>query len=101
MFPRLAEWWALPRMVEEFSEWGAPQYWDDERHVSLEVKRRIVPGVEDEVPWDMFILFGPGATWADAEKHVLGWAEPVIHHADELDALLGATSNGGGGANAQ
>ena len=36
----------------------------------------------------MFILFGPDATWADAENHVLGWAEPVIYHADELEALL-------------
>ncbi len=101
MFPRPLEWWALPRMVEEFSEWGAPQYWDDQRHVSLEVRRRIAPGVEDRVPWDMFILFGPGATWADAEKHVIGWVEPVIHHTDELETLLRAASTGGEDANAQ
>ena len=30
-----------------------------------------------------------------------GWAEPVIYHADELEALLGAASNGGVDANAQ
>ncbi len=86
------EWWALPRMVEEFSEWGISQYWDDERRVSLEVKERVVPEVEDEVPWDMFIVFGPEATWAEAEKHVLGWGEPVIHKTENLEALLSAIS---------
>ena len=92
MFPRPMEWWALPRMVEEFSEWEITQYWDDERRVSLELKERVVPEVEDEVPWDMFILFGPDATWADAEKHVLGWGEPVIRRTEQLEALLGAVS---------
>ena len=86
------EWWALPRMVEEFSEWGISQYWDDERRVSLEVKERVVPEVEDEVPWDMFIVFGPEATWAEAEKHVLGWGEPVIYKTQKLEALLSAIS---------
>ncbi len=92
MVPRLMEWWALPRMAEEFSEWGASQYWDDERRVSLEVKERIVPEVEDEVPWDMFIVFGPEATWAKAEKHVLGWGEPVIHKTEKLESLLSTIS---------
>ncbi len=92
MFPRPMEWWALPRMVEEFSEWGIPQYWDDERRVSLAVKERIVPEVEDEVPWDIFILVGPEANWADAENHVLGWGKPVIHKTEQLEALLSAIS---------
>ncbi len=92
MFPRLMEWWALPRMAEEFSEWEITQYWDGERRVSQELKERIVPEVEDEVPWDMFILFGPEATWAEAEKHVLGWGEPVIRRKEKLEALLGAVS---------
>ncbi len=86
------EWWALPRMTAEFSEWGIPQYWDEERLVSLEVKKRVVPDVKSDVPWDMFILFGPEATWADAEKHVLGWGEPVIDRTEELEALLSAVS---------
>ncbi len=94
MFPRPMEWWALPRMVEEFSEWGIPQYWDEERRVSLEVKERVVPEVENDVPWDMFILFGPEATWAEAEKHVLGWGEPVIQKTEKLEALLSAVSKG-------
>ena len=92
MFPRPMEWWALPRMVEEFSEWRISQYWDDQRRVSREVKERLVPEVESEVPWDMFILFGPAATWADAEKHVLGWGEPVIDRAEQLEALLSAVA---------
>ncbi len=92
MFPRPMEWWALPSMVEEFSEWGISQYWDDERRVSSEVKERLVPDVESDVPWDMFILFGPEATWDDAEKHVLGWDEPVIHRAEKLEALLSTVS---------
>ncbi len=92
MFPTPMEWWALSGMVEEFSEWGVTQYWDDQRHVSLAVKNRLVPDVEEEVPWDMFILLGPEATWDDAEKHVLGWDEPVIHRAEKLEALLSTVS---------
>ena len=88
MFPRPQERWALPGMVEEFSGWGISQYWDDERHVSLEVKQRIVPELEDEVPWDLFILFGPAATWSESQKHVLGWGEPVIRKTEELESLL-------------
>ncbi len=84
------EWWALPRMAEEFTEWGIPQYWDEELRVSLAVKERVVPDVESDVPWDLFILFEPEATWADAEKHVLGWGEPVIDEAEKLEALLAA-----------
>lgn len=45
------EWWALPGMVEEFSDWEISQYSDDERHVSREVKERVVPGVENDVPF--------------------------------------------------
>ena len=89
------EWWALSGMVEEFSEWGMPQYWDDERHVSLEVKERIVPEVEEEIPWDMFILFSPEATWSEAEKHVIGWGRPVIERTEKLDALLSAIQHRG------
>ncbi len=95
MFPRPMEWWALPRMVKEFAQWGIPQYWDDQRGVSLAVKARIVPELEDEGPWDMFILFGPEASWADAETHVLGWGEPVIDETEKLEALLSAASDGG------
>ena len=79
-------------MVQEVSNWGVAQYWDDDRHVSREVKQRIVPEVEEEVPWDMFILFGPEATWANAENHVLGWGRPVIERTEELAALLSAAS---------
>ena len=95
MFPRPMEWWALPKLVEEFSEWGVPQYWDDERRVSLAVRERLVPEIEDEVPWDLFILFGPEASWADAEKHVLVWGEPVIDQAGKLEAVLSTASGGG------
>ena len=82
-------------MAEEFSGWGIPQYWDDERHVSQAVKERLVPEIEQEVPWDLFILFGPEASWADAEQHVLGWGEPVIDEAKKLEALLSAVPEGG------
>ncbi len=92
MFPRLMEWWALPRMAEEFTPWGKPQYWDDERHLSREIKERLVRQVEEEVPWDLFILFSPEATWAEAENHVLGWGAPVIDVAEKLEALLLAIS---------
>ncbi len=95
MFPRLMEWWALPRMAEEFTSWGKPQYWDDERHLSLEIRERLVRQVEEEVPWDLVILFSPEATWAEAEKHVLGWGRTVIGEAEKLEALLLAISRDG------
>ena len=90
MFPRPQEWWALPGMVEEFSGWGVPQYWDDERKLSGEIRSRLVPTIDDQVPWDLFILFDRDATWADAQDHVLGWGSTVIGHREELDALLSA-----------
>ena len=68
------------------------QYWDDDLHTSNEVKQRIVPKVEEKVPWDMFILFGPEASWADAGNHVLGWGRTVIDEFDELAGLLAAAS---------
>ena len=95
MFPTPMEWWALPRMAEEFSGWGIPQYWDDERHVSLAIKERLLPEVDEEVPWDIFILFGPEATWSDAEGHVLGWGMPVIKDTAKLEALLSAVPTKG------
>ncbi len=91
MFPRLMEWWALPGMVEEFAGWGVPQYWDDENLLSREVKRRIVPEVDSEIPWDIFILLGPEATWATAEEHVLGWGGTVVQEMGRLKALLSGT----------
>ena len=90
MFPRPMERWALPAMAEEFAGWGMSQYWDDEHRVSAAVKERLIPEVEEDVPWDMFILFGPEARWADAERHVLGWGRPVIDRAEELATLLSA-----------
>ena len=97
MFPRAMEWWALPRRVKEFADWGFPQFWDDKQHLSQELKTRIIPEIDIETPWDLFILFGPDATWADAQEHVLGWDYPVISQKAEFEALLGATSGGGGG----
>lgn len=88
MFPRVQERRALPGMIEEFASAAFDQFWDDERNVSVEAKQRLVPGVEDKVPWDLFILFGREASWADAQDHVLGWGEPVIDRVEKLDALL-------------
>lgn len=76
----------LPGAVEEYA--GFAQYWDDERRVSAEVKARILPDYEDDVPWDLFILFDGGATWANASDHVLGWGEPVIEKTEQLERLL-------------
>ena len=97
MFPRPMEWWSLPRMVDEFADWKFPQFWDDKQHLSRELKTRIIPEIEIKTPWDLFILFGPDATWADAQEHVLGWDYPVIGTKAEFDALLGAVSERGGG----
>ena len=101
MFPKPMEWWALPRMAEEFSAWGIPQYWDEERHVSQAVKERVVPEIDADVPWDLFILFGPEASWADAEKHVLGWGEPVINQTEKLESLLSTVAERNRGAKAE
>ncbi len=87
MYPRPMEWWALPGMVEEFA--GFEQFWDDERTVSADVKRRIVPAFDGEIPWDMFILFGTEARWTTAGEHVTASGYTVLHTQDELFAALG------------
>lgn len=72
IFSRPQVWWALPGMVEKFSQRGDPQYWGDEKQLSVEIKPRAAPEVQAELPWDIFILFGPEATWDDAEERVSG-----------------------------
>ena len=86
MFPRMQERWSLPGAVEELQAFV--QFWDDERIVSAEVKRRILPDYDGEIPWDLFILFDAQATWATAEDHLAGWGRTVIGESDKLDALL-------------
>ncbi len=86
MFPRPQERWSLPGAVEEFEAFV--QFWDDERIVSAEVKQRIWPDYDGEIPWDLFILFDTQATWATANDHVIGLGRTVIGESDKLDALL-------------
>ncbi len=81
--PRPAERWALPGTVEEYS-WFT-QFWDDERQLSTEVKRRILPDFEGD---HVFILFDPDATWDSAGEHVVLWGRTVMEKKNELDALL-------------
>ena len=64
---------------------------NDRRNCSVNHETECLIGV-DGFPWDLFILFGPEATWAEAEKHVLGWGEPVIDRAEKLEALLSEVS---------
>ncbi len=87
MYPRPMEWWALPGMVEEFADFE--QFWDNERTVSADVKRRIVPAFDGEIPWDMFILFETEARWTTAGEHVTASGYTVLHTQAELFAALG------------
>ena len=86
MFPRPQERWSLPGAVEELQAFV--QFWDDERVVSADVKKRIWPDYDGEFPWDLFILFDAPSTWATAEDHVVGWGRTVIGQSDKLEALL-------------
>ncbi len=81
--PRPAERWALPGAVEEYSRFT--QFWDDERQLSIEVKRRILPDFQGD---HVFILFDPYATWDSAREHVVLWGRTVMEKKNELDALL-------------
>lgn len=94
MFPRVQERFAISDAVEEYTAF--PQFWDDERRVSLEVKERIVPAFDGDLPWDLYVLFDRDARWANAGDHVIGWGAPVIERADELDAQLAALAPGSG-----
>ncbi len=40
------------------------------------------------------LIIGPKATWTDADRHLLGWREPVIDQTEELEALLSTISRG-------
>ncbi len=92
MFPRPQERWALADAVEEQS--GFPQFWDDERIVSADVKSRIAPAYEGDTPWDVFVVFDASASWASAPEHVLGWGAPVIDRREELESLLKGLARG-------
>ncbi len=88
MFPRPAEWFALPRTIGEYADAPIVHYWDDTRRIGVEFKQRVIPNFDGEIAWDAFILFDSRATWANAQDHVLGWGSTVVDQEEQLFALL-------------
>ncbi len=88
MFPRVAERRALPKMTAQYAESPGTQYWDDSKRLGIELKQRIVPAFKGDVVWDTFLLFGPEATWADAEDHLQVWGYPIVEQKEQLFATL-------------
>ncbi len=74
----------LPEAVAEFSDRGFTQYWDDEKAVGREFKARIIQEFNGDVARDVYVLFDDGATWANADHHVVSWGDTVMDKADQL-----------------
>jgi len=61
-------------------------FWDGARLVSDEVGR--LGGDGGGLAWDMFLVFGPDATWHDRLPTPLGTGAPVVIEVDRLEELL-------------
>ena len=88
-FPRELEVEALPEMAARYTPSGAAQYWDGDRRLGRLFLDRIVPEfLGGDAVWDTFVLFGPDATWGNAQDHIIAWDYTVEGHTKELFAAL-------------
>lgn len=62
------------------------QFWDDDRLVSDEVGR--LTGADEGLAWDVYLLFGPEATWGRRLPAPLGRGAPVVVQIESLATLL-------------
>lgn len=62
------------------------QFWDNDRLVSDEVGR--VAGAGEGLAWDVYLVFGPDATWNRRLPAPLGTGAPVVVQIEALATLL-------------
>jgi len=49
---------------QQFRDVAAPQFWDGEQKLGLEVARSLA--VPDWVAWDIYLFYPPGVEWTDS-----------------------------------
>lgn len=49
---------------QQFRDLAAPQFWDGEQKLGLEVARSLA--VPDWVAWDIYLFYPPGVEWTDS-----------------------------------
>ena len=54
---------AAEKASEQFTDVGAPQFWDSEQMLGKEVARSL--GAPDWTAWDIYLFYPPGAEWTD------------------------------------
>jgi hypothetical protein len=62
------------------------QFWDNDRLVSDEVGR--LAGSSEGLAWDVYLVFGPDATWNRRLPAPLGTGAPVVVQIEALATLL-------------
>lgn len=62
------------------------QFWDNDRLVSDEVGR--LAGADEGLAWDVYLVFGPDATWDRRLPAPLGSGAPVVVQIDALNTIL-------------
>ena len=62
------------------------QFWDNDRLVGDEVGR--LAGADEGLAWDVYLVFGPDATWDHRPPTPLGSGAPVVVQIESLATLL-------------
>jgi hypothetical protein len=75
---------ANPQIADLLVDDRATHYWDGERRLGRAVARRLGYG-GDSAAWDIFLVYGPAATWGDAPAAV---GSPVISESGALERAL-------------
>jgi hypothetical protein len=72
-----------PKVAEQLVDPRAKHYWDGKLKLGLAVARLL--GYEGAPAWDIFLVYGPNATWGDKPAAV---GSPVISESGALQRAL-------------
>ena len=75
---------ANPEVAELLVDARAKHYWDGDRELGLEVARILGSG-DGSAAWDVFLVYGPDATWGDRPAAT---GSPVISESGALKRAL-------------
>lgn len=73
-----------PEVAELLVDARAKHYWDGDRDLGHEVGRILGRG-DGRAAWDVFLVYGPDATWGDRPKAT---GSPVISESGALKEAL-------------